>query len=245
VYVAYRSNPGSVSTAAPYGLPGVTTPTPPNGQNTVFMSFAPEPGGGTFTAAQGPLAGTSVPIPRFAIVHPFSAPFATIVLCQTTLLYPFVTANPSGGLGVGFDTGLAVANTSTDPFGGLGIPTNSLAEIGFCTLYPYGVSISATGTQTAAPPVLKGCDQVTNPVPTQNCFPVVASGTVQTVLASTVFPNFQGYVIAVCNFEYAHGYAAVSDLGLRGLFSSYLALVLEPNDALGNTRGVASEQSVH
>jgi hypothetical protein len=38
--------------------------------------------------------------------------------------------------------------------------------------------------------------------------------------------NFQGYVIAVCNFQYAHGYAAVTDLGIRNLWSSYLALEL-------------------
>jgi len=243
VYIGFRANPGAVSTANPYGLPSPTTPTPSIGQNNVSLSFAPEPGGGTFTAAQGPVPGTSVPIPRFAIVHPFNAAFAIINLCQTTLLYPFVTANPSGGLGVGFDTGIAVANTSTDPFGALGIPTSATPQIGSCTLYPYGVSISATGTQTAAPPVLKGCDAVTNPVPTQNCFPIVPSGTVATVLASQVFPTFQGYVIAVCNFQYAHGYAAVTDLGLRGLFSSYLAIVLEPNTALGNTRGIAVEQN--
>jgi hypothetical protein len=74
---------------------------------------------------------------------------------------------------------------------------------------------------------------------------VVNPGTVQTVLASGVFPGFQGYVIAVCNFQYAHGYAAVTDLGLRGLFSSYLALELVPNVALNNGRGVSIEQLVH
>jgi len=126
-----------------------------------------------------------------------------------------------------------------DPFGALGIATTpatssknaagTLAETGSCTLYPYGFTLSATGAQSqAGGPLtpLKGCDLIPNPVQGQNCFPVVSPGSVQTVLTSTVFPGFQGYVIAVCNFQYAHGYAAVTDLGLRGLFSSYLAIEL-------------------
>lgn len=36
-------------------------------------------------------------------------------------------------------------------------------------------------------------------------------------------PAFQSYVIQVANFQYAHGYAALSDIGLRNLWSGYLA----------------------
>ena len=39
-------------------------------------------------------------------------------------------------------------------------------------------------------------------------------------------PNFQGYMIAVCNFQLAHGFAFVSDIGARNLAMGYLALVL-------------------
>ena len=253
VYISYAANPGAITTANPYGLPTITSilnaPV-----NNVSLSFAPEPSQGAFSASAGPVAGTNI-IPRFAILNPANFPFISIGLCQTTLLYPFVTANPAGGLGQGFDTGIAIANTSVDPFGALGIPTTplptkanpagTLAETGSCTLYPYGVTLSSAGAQSAAPAVLKGCDLISNPVQGTNCFPVVNPGTVQTVLASGVFPGFQGYVIAVCNFQYAHGYAAVTDLGLRGLFSSYLALELVPNVALNNGRGVSIEQLVH
>jgi len=259
VYVGYTSNPGGGITASnPYGLPQITSilgaPV-----NNVQMSFAPyysnsDPfAASTDTVARIP--GTN-PIPRFAYVHPFSGPWVSITLCQTTLLYPFVTANPSGALGQGFDTGIAVANTSTDPFFALGIvttpSTGTLAETGSCTLYPYGVSISATGVQTAAPAPLKGCDTTTTPVPGTNCFPVLTSGSVGTVLASQVFPTFQGYVIAVCNFQYAHGYAAVTDLGLRGLFSSYLAIELACYTGTsgcggwpGQQRGISIEYNSH
>jgi len=239
VYIGYPTNTASTTTA--YGLPGVTN-IPGTPVSNVSLMFAPEYDGYTSavgTAAAAILPGTN-PIPRFAIQHPATcgndncqAPFVSISLCQTTLLYPFVTANPTGALGQGFDTGIAVANTSVDPFTALLIPTTpsagTNAETGSCNLYPYGISLSSTGVPSAAPSPLLGCDAITSPVPGTNCFPKVVPGSVQTVLASTVFPTFQGYVIAVCNFQYAHGYAALTDLGLRGIFSSYLAIELNYN----------------
>jgi hypothetical protein len=245
VYVGYA--PGIPTSTNPYGLPGITTILGAPVSN-VSLSFAPEPSQGAFSAAAGPVPGTNI-IPRFSILNPANYQFVAIGLCQTTLLYPFVTANPSGALGQGFDTGLAVANTSMDPFGTKPYPigniTSALQETGSCALYPYGVTLSSTGAPSAGPKTLPGCDTISGPAAGTNCFPVVAPGSVQTVLASTVFPGFQGYVIAVCNFQYAHGYAAVTDLGLRGLFSSYLALELAPNDFSSAGRGVSIEQLVH
>jgi hypothetical protein len=92
-------------------------------------------------------------------------------------------------------------------------------------LYGYGVTVAAAGN-TAAQPVVAGCDSISNPLPGTNCFPIVPAGQVGNVLASATLTGFQGYVIAVCNFQYAHGYAAVTDVGVRNLWSSYLALEL-------------------
>jgi len=253
VFIGYT--PVGASATNPYGLP-LANNTPGATTNNVSLSFAPEPLGGSFSASAGPAAGTNI-IPRFTIVTPVNGPFAIINLCQTTLLYPFVTANPTGSaLGQGFDTGLVVANTSTDPFNvkvggavpfGLNIPVvggTTLQQAGSCSFYPYGVQVSATGTTSPWPSgAIKGCDLTTNPSPGVNCFPVVNSGTVQTAQASQMFPGFQGYVIAVCNFQYAHGYAAITDLGLRGLFSSYLALELAP--IVVNPRGTSAENLIH
>jgi hypothetical protein len=270
VYVAYAAAPGSgVTTTNPYGLPQI------NGilgqaLNNVSLSFAPEPSQGAFSASAGPVAGATI-IPRFTIANPSNGLFVNITLCQTTLLYPFVTNSPVGSTG-GFDTGIAVANTSMDPFGtkfsggvvsSTGVfpianTTSALPQTGSCTLYPYGQTISSTGAPSAAPSLKQGCDQISNAVPGTNCFPVVSPGTVQAVNASNIFPGFQGYVIAVCNFQYAHGYAAVTDLGLRNLFSSYLALNLTPDafsctttasgmncGSITTTRGVGIEQLLH
>jgi hypothetical protein len=163
VYISYSANPGAITTANPYGLPQITSilnaPV-----NNVSLSYAPEPSQAAFSATTAATPGINI-IPRFAIVNAYNAAWINIGLCQTTLLYPFVTANPAAtGLGQGFDTGIAVANTSMDPFGALGIattpgtsksnPAGTLAEIGSCTLYPYGFTLSSAGAQSAAPAVL-------------------------------------------------------------------------------------------
>jgi hypothetical protein len=224
VYISYSATPAS--TTNPYGLPITGLPLNQPVPN-VAMSYAPEPGGGSFStsnATQG-----QVPIPRFAIVKVQTGSWVTINLCQTTLLYPFVTG------AAGFDTGIAVANTSMDPFG-------TVSQTGSCTLYAYGVTVAAAGN-TASEPVIAGCDAISNPLAGTNCFPIVPAGQVGTVLASATLTNFQGYVIAVCNFQYAHGYAAVTDLGIRNLWSSYLALEL--NNAHGTPRvGVAGIEAL-
>jgi len=163
------------------------TNSPAIGTGTVNMSYAPTPP--NFTAAAGAVASSSLPIPRF--IDTSTASNAVVVtLCRTNLLFPFVTNT------AGFDTGLAISNTSTDPFG-------TAAQQGPCTLNFFGSNNPAAVTT-----------------------PSIASGTTYTNLASLAAPNFQGYVIAVCNFQYAHGFAFVSDLGARNLAMGYLALII-------------------
>jgi hypothetical protein len=165
-------------------------PTTPAG--TVSMSFGP-----TFTSV-----GASSLIPRFTPAQT-SSTIVTVALCQTTLLYPFVTnAN-------GLDTGIAVANTSSDPF-------STRTQSGTCTLNFFG---TAQGT--------------TNSVTT----PTIAAGTVYADSTQNLRPGFNGYVIAVCNFQLAHGYALVSDIGIRNWATNYLALVLPTGT--GNRNGVS------
>ena len=231
VYISYAAT--SATSTNIYGTP--ITDLPINSPvNDVQLSLAPEPSGGTFTTANATQG--QVPTPRFAVVKTQEGRWTTINLCQTTLLFPYVIG------GGGFDTGIAIANTSMDPFG-------TVNQIGSCKLYGYGVTLGAT-SNTAAQPTVPGCDAIANGVAGTNCFAVVPAGQVMAVQASgtNIFPGFQGYVIAVCNFQYAHGYAAVTDLGLRNLWSSYLALELAPvGSGVGSPRsGVQSiEQLVH
>jgi len=141
--------------------------------------------------------------------------------CATTLLFPFVTNQ------LGFDTGLAIANTSTDLLNG-GTKSNAAAQSGTCSLTFFGAS-----------------------APTAVTTPTVTTGTVYAAAASTLAPGFQGYMIANCNFLYGHGFAYVvyNLTQNNGAAMGYLANVIN-NDrnqsgtdaAIGNKNPESSGQ---
>jgi hypothetical protein len=184
LWATFTANPGSNS--------------PPPGTATVNMSYAPTPSA-AFSATAGSAASSSLTIPRFADTSSAQNIFS-VALCNTVLLYPFVTNQG------GFDTGIAIANTSTDPFG-------TRTQSGTCDLNFYGASAPAAKVTT------------TN----------IATGTVYTTLASTSATGFQGYMIAVCQFQLAHGFAFISDLGARNLAMGYLALILPTGTGVRNS----------
>ncbi len=107
----------------------------------------------------------------------------------------------------GFDTGLTISNTSVDPFG-----TGN--QNGACTLYYYNGAAGSAGN-TVSPSF------------------TVNAGTTYANLMSVLNPGFTGYAIAQCTFQYAHGFAFITD-GFaspgRGLSQGYLALAIpDPN----------------
>lgn len=163
--------------------------TPALGTGTVAGTFAP-----ISTVAT---ASATAPIPRFADTGS-AINVIGIVACRTNLLFPFVTNQ------AGFDTGLAIANTSEDIFG-------TTPQTGTCTLNFFG-------------------DAAPAPVTTE----AIAGGDVYVNLAQSVAPGFQGYMIAQCGFQFAHGFAFVSDVGARNLAMGYLALVIP--DQTDNSR---------
>lgn len=179
VYYSFTGNPAQ-------NIP----PTTPAG--TVSMSFAP-----TFSSATA-----SGLVPRF-VPPTTSSTLISVALCQTTLLYPWVTSEP------GFDTGIAIANTTSDPFG-------TRNQNGTCTLNFFGSGAGTTTTATT---------------------PTIATGTVYADQVSNLRPGFRGYVIAVCNFQLAHGYALFSDTGIRNWATGYLALVV--TTGTGSRNGLA------
>jgi hypothetical protein len=115
----------------------------------------------------------------------------------------------------GFDTGFEISNTSTDPFG-------TAAQNGTCTLNWYGTG-PAAGTATTTPSI--------------------ASGSYYANLVSSAAPGFQGYMIAVCNFQFGHGFAFISDgYGQpgRGLSQGYLASVIPTPGLQPSSGGTAN-----
>jgi hypothetical protein len=166
----------------------------------------PLPGTSTVNLSYAPTAtsgaaSASLTLPRFAGDSSAARNILTINICRTILLYPYVTNQ------AGFDTGLTVANTSQDSFT-VGSKATG-AQAGSCTFTYYGGTTAAPTTPPAA-------------TSTGN----IAAGTVWANTVGTIAPNFQGYAFAVCNFQYAHGFAFISDVGARNLAMGYLALVI-------------------
>jgi len=159
----------------------------------------------TTSVSFAPVGGTA--IPNFVVGSSTTAlTGATFNICSTSLLFPFVTNQ------LGFDTGIAISNTSSDPFGTNG----ATAQAGTCSLNFYGSGA---------------------PSPANVTTPNVPTGTTYTQVLSGVAAGFQGYLIAQCNFQYAHGFAFITDgVGVNGgLSQGYLAGIIP--DVNQKTRG--------
>ena len=198
VWEILTANPNAFETAefgvfySYTGNPATNTP-PTSPAGTVSMSFAP-----TFSS---PTA--SGLIPRFT-PGSTSSTLISVSLCQTTLLYPFVNAT------AGFDTGIAIANTSADPFG-------TKTQTGKCRLNFFGTAAGTTTFQDT---------------------PTIAPGTVWADQTTNIRNGFSGYIIAVCDFQLAHGYALFSDTGIRNWATGYLALVIPTGTGDRNTNHI-------
>ena len=127
--------------------------------NSIVASNTPM----TVAVSFAPIGSTN--IPNFVVGSNTSAlPASNFSICQTNLLFSYVTNQ------AGYDTGIAIANTSTDPFGkGGATPQN-----GNCTLNFYG-----TGAPSAA--------VVT---------PTINGGSIFAQVLSSFAPGFGGYMIA-------------------------------------------------
>jgi len=166
---------------------------PGTGQSTAAVNFYP--------LSTSPTA-SSGPIPRFCQPHT-AANFFLIGTCSCDLLFPFITNQ------AGFDTGIAIANTSSDPFG-------TVPQTGTVKLWYYGGTTgggAAPAAQTSQA-VAAGSELV---------FTLSNGGN----LGIAATPGFQGYLIAVAQFQYCHGFAFISDLGAQKLAEGYLAIELD------------------
>jgi len=236
VVVAFVSQ---LSQNPPFGLPA-TIGTPNGGPATVGAGFAPFYAGGN---AFLPASTSSFPIPRFT---PGNADFVgspilfEINKCACDLLFPFVSSQG------GFDTGIAIANTSLDPSSiiGAAFGPGATPQQGTVTFFYFGV-----GANGAAPP----SQQTSAVVPAGQVLTYVLSsgggaiGTGANGLTASA-AGFQGYIIAQAQFQYCHAYAFVSALGggptSPGVSEGYLGLILDLGGLPGRTAQL-SENLVH
>jgi hypothetical protein len=179
------------------------------GPFTVTVTVAPQ-------VANSPVSE----IPDFTTATPTPLNLSAWSLCQTTLLFPFVSTN-------GVETGIALSNTSIDPgkVGGNVPGTASPGTQGACTLNFYGALAATPGTATtvlgvAAPNPTGGATPYVQVAGTSNAFAIGQSGLVPA--------GFSGYLIAQCNYLYGHGFAYIAyQLGTTtGATMGYTANIL-------------------
>lgn len=76
--------------------------------------------------------------------------------------------------------------------------------------------------------------------------PTIRPGFDHVVAASAAFMTpCRGYVIGVCDFLLAHGYALFSDQGIRNFATGYLALVLRSGTGERPRSGTNAEGLIH
>jgi hypothetical protein len=162
----------------------------------------------TMSASFAPV-GSATAVPNFVVASSTTnTTMNSFSQCSTSLLFPFVTNQ------LGFDTGIAISNTSSDPFAKQG----AAPQAGTCSLNFYGAGA---------------------PSPANVTTPNVPTGTTYTQVLSGVAAGFQGYMIALCNFQYAHGFAFITNgVGANGgLSQGYLAGVIPDVNQIARASG--------
>lgn len=162
--------------------------------------------------APDPTVLNSSTIPSFVLSPEDRKRIFTIGNCATNLLYPFVSSV------TGFNTGMAIANTSKDPFA-------TANESGVCLVNFYGDAAGGA----VDPPQQK----------TSKAIPAGKVATFNLLFGNaewgiTPVAGFQGYIIVQCNFRWAHGFAFISDPSNLQTAHGYLALILDPNGLGGS-----------
>ncbi len=184
-----------------------------------------EIGQATFTVAMGPEYDPDTDYFDEIVSYTIPASDAKNLMalsgCVTNLMFPYVVK----GFG-GYDTGIAVANTSYDasaiPDGQGADPKGGTVSFFFYPKFAAGQTVAAT--------------------PASFTTGTVAAGDSYANVVSALLPagagDFQGYVLAVCNFKFAHGYAYVAfNMGqASGIAQGYIANVMNDFSGAFNSR---------
>jgi hypothetical protein len=172
--------------------------TAPLAAGTIAASITLSPNGTALNAGVQitPVAGN---FPRYQ-VSTVSVNVVDIVAAETVMLISFAVRNTAG-----FDTGIAIANTSADPLGSQGVTPND-GTISL-TFFPQGTGSSFTYTTTAG-----------SPGQGLSATGALVAGKTWSVGLSELLPaisgaptSFTGYVFIRANFTNAHGAAYVTN----------------------------------
>jgi len=175
----------------------------------------------------GVAAAPSQAGPEVRYNHPLenvpADPFIIVGPCTTNLLFPWV-ANVAG-----YDTGLAIANTTDDPYG-------TLAQAGTCTIYGYPVGVVTNRTSN-------NVSLTTSSIGSGDTFTMVMSSA-----SNAAFNGWAGYIIAICRFQYGHGFAYITDnfgVAAPATAQGYVALIIpDPILLLGRSAAVSADDFI-
>lgn len=191
-----QGNAAAVSVIEDLDIPVSVTvrenPLPELGSGSISVSFAPLSTVGTMS--------TTAPVPRF-VDRGDQLTALTVSACRTNLLWPYVTS------AAGFDTGLAISNTSLDPFG-------TATQTGVCRVSYYGPTPSGLPNRVSIGEIKPGEYKAW----------LLSTGGLGDLVG---VPGFTGYVIAQCDFQMAHGYGFITNPGETRWAQGYLALVMD------------------
>jgi len=204
--------------------------------NTPGSSVTLAPGSISVTATMAPVASglqseapRSGTYPNFAAAEVGPATVVAITPATTTLLVPFAVRDGA------FDTGIALANTTADPFGTINgaTATSGTVTLNFFprTATGAGTPFSLTTSASSRPGI--GLDASGN----------LPAGATWTVLLSELLTSagqtgsFTGYIFITTNFLDAHGAPFVSDFRNFTSFSPMLVLAPPVTTGRGTPAG--------
>jgi hypothetical protein len=153
--------------------------------------------------------------------------------CVTNLLFPYVTNV------VGFETGIAIANTSADTAGVDAnenpIPFDTTHQAGVCHLYLFGSAGAAGIASAGTTPITPIAATTSTQIQAGQIFADTLSNTFGLGGATPI--TLSGYVIARCEFQFAHGYAYL--VNPAGAPQGYLALIIPDRNLLDPQLGTS------
>jgi len=170
----------------------------------------------SFTATVAPIGVAKVTptslIPRYTVSESAAQPLVNFTGSNTVLLIPYASVATE----IGYDTGLAISNTTVDPgadnMGGI---EGATPQPGSFTVYFFpqsGTDFSVASTAAGFPG--SGLD-ATGKIPAGGTFVALLSEIVKAAQAAnssiTIPDDFTGYLVIVTNFTNAHGLCTVSN----------------------------------
>lgn len=195
VTIVYEVTAESILTTNLYAINLALSGTAPVGTGTISgaLGFGP-----TGTPTINPSRPQGIGVGKPATV-------ATVNACASYLLFPWVAETNDGN----YSTGMAIANTSSDPPGAAPAGIGTASQTGDVNLFFFPSDGSASFTQKIGTGV-KG-------------------GQTVTFVTLSLKKAFTGYVIAVCGFSFGHGFAFIDNPigGQNGFAQGYLALSLQ------------------